>query len=391
MHWSPQQEAALDAVGDWIRSPDKPFFYLAGYAGTGKTTLAKHFAATMDGTVLFGAFTGKAANVMREKGCHEATTLHKLIYCSREKSVQFLQGLQDQLKAANTEAERKEIRKAIRKEVETLEAPSFYLNPESPVRRASLLIIDECSMVDERMARDLLSFNTPILVLGDPAQLPPVKSAGYFTKGDPDFMLTEVHRQAGDSGILRLATMIRQGHTPSYGAHGNDALVVRREELDKTSVPHYDQIIVGRNKTRTDTNRRLRQILGRTSDLPEPGDKLVCLRNNHELGLLNGTIWQTLDAVVFDDRVGLTIECEGMVENVEAHAKLFRGQKLEYFERDREVQEFDYGYVLTCHKSQGSEWPRVIVFDESRFFRASAREWLYTAVTRANRELTLVR
>ena len=140
MQWSPQQEDALARVSAWLKSGRPQVFRLFGYAGTGKTTLARHFAEGFKGEVAFGAFTGKAAHVLRQKGCEGATTLHALIYRPRE--------------------------------VES-EEPSFVLNRESAAAKADLIIIDECSMVDEELGRDLLSFGTPVLVLGDPAQLPP--------------------------------------------------------------------------------------------------------------------------------------------------------------------------------------------------------------------------
>jgi exodeoxyribonuclease V len=161
MIWPPQQEAALKAVARWLNRGEPQIFRLFGYAGTGKTTLAKKIAGDVEGEVAFGAFTGKAALVLRAKGCAEARTIHSLIYRATE--------------------------------TETGE-PSFVLNEDSTVARSKLVIIDECSMVDAELGRDLLSFGVPILVLGDPGQLPPVKGGGFFTGTDPDIMLTEVHR-----------------------------------------------------------------------------------------------------------------------------------------------------------------------------------------------------
>ena len=66
-------------------------------------------------------------------------------------------------------------------------------------------------MVDEELGRDLLSFGKPVLVLGDPAQLPPVKGGGFFTEAEPDIMLTEVHRQAADNPIIRMSMVVREG------------------------------------------------------------------------------------------------------------------------------------------------------------------------------------
>lgn len=391
MIWSPEQEGALRAVAKWLRLRNAPYFYLAGYAGTGKTTLAKHLAKDA-GKVLYGSFTGKAAAVMRERGCHNATTIHRLIYTSRTKGTARYEELRKLLQASASDDERARLSRAIREEIKSLRAPLFRINPDSDVQSADLVVIDECSMVGERMGTDLLSFRTPVLVLGDPAQLPPVGAGGYFTAQEPDHMLTEVHRQAQESGILQLATAVRRGQEVPY-CELNDARVVQRSEFDPETVQEYDQILVGRNASRQIANTRMRERMQRQTLLPEAGDRLVCLRNNHELGLLNGEIWNTLDAEIIDDeRIGLTIESDGMdAQNVEAWRHPFEGAQVRHWDFDQDVQEFDYGYALTVHKAQGSEWPRVLVLDESRFFRANANRWLYTAITRANNRLTLVR
>ena len=86
--FTPHQDAALKAVAAWLKarpgSRGTPqVFRLFGYAGTGKTTLARHLAEGVDGRVVFGAFTGKAALVMRRKGCADASTIHSMIYRAR--------------------------------------------------------------------------------------------------------------------------------------------------------------------------------------------------------------------------------------------------------------------------------------------------------------------
>src|SRR5580658_9811302 len=216
MEWSPQQEAALKAVGLWLKRGEAQVLRLFGYAGTGKTTLARTIAEGSDGDVVFGAFTGKAALVLRSKGCSNARTIHSLIYRARDTDT---------------------------------EEPTFELNDESPAAKANLIIIDECSMVDADLGRDLLSFGKPVLVLGDPAQLPPVKGGGYFTEGPPDVMLTEVHRQAVDNPIIKMSMLVREGGRPSPGAYG-ESLVVDRRDIDSGTVTAADQLLVGLNRTR---------------------------------------------------------------------------------------------------------------------------------------------
>jgi exodeoxyribonuclease-5 len=396
MEFAPQQERALDAVAQWVRGRRQPFFYLAGYAGTGKTTLARHFASQMEGDVLFASFTGKAASVMRSKGCVGATTLHKLIYTPSARGTGTLRHLMQEytkeLEAENRPDVLAKLQKQIDFQREELRQPLFKINPESNVRQASLVIIDECSMVSKKMGEDLLGFGVPVLVLGDPAQLPPVGSTGFFTANEPDFMLTDVHRQARESGILRLATEIREGK-PLRACDYGDAQVV--DELErKDEVLEYDQILVGRNKTRRGSNARYRQLTGREKPYPEVGEKLVCLKNNHDLGLLNGEIYEVTFSSLYPEDpelVELGITNPDLSEMVTASMYPFRGQDVPVFERTADVQEFDYGYCLTVHKSQGSQWPSVLVFDQSSTFGVHRRNHLYTAVTRASENVKVVR
>ena len=361
--WSAEQAAALDHVGRWLKKGDQPVFRLFGYAGAGKTTLARHVAEHAPGKAAFAAFTGKAALVLRGKGCAGATTIHSLIYTASEAD----DG-----------------------------RPSFTLNKDGPASRAALIVIDECSMVDEELARDLLSFDKPILVLGDPAQLPPIKGAGFFTEGQPDVMLTEIHRQAQDNPIIRLAHAIREGREVAYGAYG-ETRVIRRDAIDGGTVMAADQVLVGLNKTRRAYNARMRELSGRAGLTPAVDEKLVCLRNDHERGLLNGGLWRVAKSVgMVNDYARMTLRPEEDSARdplpVAVHRAFFEGTEanLPYPIR-RESDEFDFGYALTVHKSQGSQWDDVVLFDESYAFREHRARWLYTGVTRAAKRLTLVR
>src|ERR1700694_2194152 len=114
MQWSPEQERALAAVADWLKAGDRPVFRLFGYGGTGTTTLARHVAESVKGDAVFAAFTGKAAHVMRNKGCRDAGTIHSLIYRPRG---------------------------------ENDEVPTFVLNEDSAAGQAALVVIDEGSRV----------------------------------------------------------------------------------------------------------------------------------------------------------------------------------------------------------------------------------------------------
>lgn len=407
MRWSLQQNNALSAVRDWLHNSDKQVFHLFGYAGTGKTTLAKHIAEGVPGPVFFAAFTGKAAYVLQSKGCEGARTIHSLIYHSRDKGKAQLLEMEIQLQKLIDElTEEKEdfaenpcvksLTKMIEKERESLKRPFFVLNPESEIREAELVIIDECSMVDARMGADLLSFGVKVLVLGDPAQLPPVAGTGYFTENvQPNVMLEEIHRQAEESPIIRMATQVRNKRSLSLGELEDDCRVISGEKIDPDHALAFDQILVGKNKTRFATNKRVRTLKGYDDPYPVIGDRLVCLRNDHEAGLLNGAIFN-VSAIsgVMDYKVMLDVvpENEKFAQSVMAHEHYFlgRGNDLQWYER-KEAQEFDYGYALTVHKAQGSQWDSVLLFDESYCFRKDKWRWLYTGITRAAEKLTVVK
>ncbi len=364
--FSPQQDTALKEISAWLKDKrGAQVFRMFGYAGTGKTTLARHIAEDIDGSVLFAAFTGKAALVLRSKGCEGASTIHSLIYRSRSTDE---------------------------------ETPEFTLNRQSDAADAKLIIIDECSMVDEELGRDLLSFGTRVLVLGDPAQLPPVKGGGFFTEAEPDVMLTEVHRQARDNPIVAMSMAVREGERLERGNYG-DSRVIGRDEIDAEMVLAANQVLVGTNKTRRLYNGRIRNLMGYRDPMPAAGERLVCLRNDKKKGLLNGSMWAikelrtskrklvTMNVTALDDVEGKP----GKVVKVSVLPEFFTGgeEAIPYAIR-RSSDEFDYGYALTVHKSQGSQWDDVMLFDESYAFREHRARWLYTGLTRAAERITVV-
>lgn len=370
MKFSPQQDDALKAVDAWYRSRETQLFRLFGYAGTGKTTLARHFAENIDGEVHFAAFTGKAAQVLREKGNENARTLHSLIYRPRGEEEDDEDG------SVN---------------------PTFSLNRKSDLAKAHLLIVDECSMVDEELGRDVLSFGVPVLVLGDQGQLPPISGGGFFTEAEPDFLLTEIHRQANENPIIDLARKARQGEKIPYGDFGK-ARVISRNDVDSSEVLRADQVLVGINRTRRKYNTRLRELNGYQTPYPEKHDKLVCLRNNNQRGLLNGSLWQvTSPGKVGGRHLQMLVRPEEKgnsaprVKIKVLRAAFEEGAEEIPWQQRRNADEFDYGYALTVHKAQGSQWDNVYLFDESYAFRDTRDRWLYTAITRAADELTLVR
>ena len=382
MDFSTQQQDAITKAAGWLKQCkserkklSKPFFYLAGYAGTGKSTLANHLSELQNENTVYGAFTGKASKVMRDNGCVGASTIHSLIY------------------KFDGEEE------ADDPETENTGDPKFLWNPSGPCSEAGLIIIDECSMVDEDLASDILAYNKPILVLGDPGQLPPVTGAGYFTKGSPDAMLTDIHRQASGSPIIQLATDIRKGKFDRSYCDKDGLLITAKRDLDPEAAHNADALIVGKNATRNAYNDRMRVVKKfNQSKFPIKGETLICLKNDKQKKIFNGEIWEVDKRAISTTWNGQSMRRMRLVDpdnrsrkiTAIVHDCFFTREEKPHHSLLRETQQFDFGYVITCHKAQGSQYPQVVVFDESSVFRENEDRWLYTACTRAANNLTLV-
>lgn len=256
-------------------------------------------------------------------------------------------------------------------------------------------------MVGEELAKDLLSFGVRILVLGDPAQLPPVKGEGFFIDVVPDVMLTEVHRQALDNPIVRMSMDVREGRGLTPGVYG-DSRVVCRQTMDRDElaelVVQADQLLVGLNRTRVAYNRRVRQLKrlhGESREWhPVVGDRLICLKNNRQKSLFNGGMWSALEVKEATGRFEILVGSEDEKRDpvrIKVFDQFFLGTESELSWPLRKLSdEFTYGWAITCHKSQGSQWDNVFLFDESGAFREARMNWLYTGLTRAAERVTIV-
>lgn len=417
--FSPEQTAALDAIAAWYEDPLAPQVYrLFGPAGTGKTTIARAVPGIVGSeSPRFAAFAGKAASVLRRKGCEPASTLHSLIYKPKHNSHA------NQARALREQAERADdatLRASLEAQAAEHEAlagkPMFEINEGSDFSHADLLICDEVSMVGKRLAEDILSFGVRVLVLGDPEQLPPIEGAGYFTNHDPDILLTEIHRQALDSPVLSLAHRIRQSTDANAGLTGDDYSASR---LDLAHAGHlqilteqFDQIICGKRATRWAIIEAVRATLGRPAGVPVPGDRVMCVANNKDRGVFNGQQFEVVEcdpADVFEDTHRLVLlGDDGALFETLADPRGFvhdEGEKLAARVCWKgPVAGLTFAHAITAHKAQGSEWARVLVVDESASFayharkeggeeagRAMRRRFLYTAVTRAAEAVTLIR
>lgn len=356
------QNVVYRDLTNWVRTPDRSERLVFGFAGTGKTTIAAQFIRDMGVRALTATLTGKAAHVLRRKGI-DAQTIHSLIY----------------------------------RPVPGSNPLRFALNEDSPLWDADLLVLDECSMIGDDLAEDLRGFGKKILAFGDPGQLPPINGGGAFVRREPDHFLTEIHRQALESPILRLATAARLGEPIALGDH-DGAAVVRRANLDDIQRLGW-QVICGTHRRRWRITRLIREHLGFTSVYPDAGERLLCCKNNRDRGLFNGATGtatartrETDGPLVY---VQAQLEGSDAIRTFPTSRRLFlehvEGRALPDEPYRREVELFDHGYVLTCHKSQGSEFDNVVLVDDSAAFSEHRNRWLYTGITRASERLILLR
>jgi exodeoxyribonuclease-5 len=433
---SDTQARAIAAIKDWFknRTDKQQIFRLFGYAGTGKSTVLKlaldelglepHKGDREGGScvpgVVTATFTGKAALVLRRKGT-PARTIHSLIYSvviatdeeieaavkkieEAEKDARSLTGFDRTAAEAGIEA--------MRQALSQMKKPRFALNPQSDAAHARLIVLDEVSMVGEEMARDLMSFGKPILVLGDPGQLPPIKGEGAFTNDAPDIMLTEIHRQAQESAIIRLATMARRGEPIGFGQYDTFVWKMRKTDVTPEQCLRGGQVICGLNATRLQLNNAMRRAAGYGDGwLPTGrGEKIICLKNQNDLGLING-MFITLEDVVDEgslffsatvtDEEGSPIGRPGN-DGKRERLRIYKGHFEDHVSFDRHRHDRDwkhkrllteatFGWAITAHKAQGSSWRNVIVWDDGLGKTAIDRaRWLYTAITRAEQGLVIL-
>lgn len=353
MKLSPQQETAFALIQEWLNNKDSNKFVLSGYAGTGKTTLAKFIADEIgQEDVVFCAYTGKAATVLRDKGCENSGTIHSFLY---------------------------------KYEHQQNGKPVFSRIPkqECVFWTKKLVICDEYSMLPEDIIKDLLHCSRKILFLGDNFQLPPVYGQCSL---QPDFMLTDIQRQAIDSGIIRAATKIRVDGRLDYTKE-EDFIYLPKSKISNDTYTKVEQLICGRNKTRVEWNRVFREKLfgaGTGMSYVHEGDKVICLKNNRDFGVYNGLIGNITSIDAYNHTMNLKSDEKEWFLSYSDDAWMVEKPELNHI---REQCVFDYGYAITCHKSQGSEFKSILINNESVGKTHEERlRWTYTAVTRA-REL----
>ena len=396
MELNEKQKNGLTLALQRYKNKEK-YTVIAGYAGAGKSTLVRFIIEELktygvkETDVCFACFTGKAAQVLLKKGNKNVITLHKLLYKSIPK-----------------------------------ESGGFVRipNPSIPYK---IVVVDEVSMAPKTLMDLLFKHNVYVICLGDPFQLPPVdKKEDNHLLDAPHIFLDEIMRQAQESEIIQLSMAIRENR-PIEAFQGKEVQILNKEELNTGMLTWADQILVATNATRVSINTQMRKLLN-FGEQPQDGDKIICLRNywdcfsDNEEPLVNGTIGvlknsfltkRYLPSIVkstdglshIDLIMGDFISDSGMYfHSLEMDKKMIdTGEfsldwktvyQLNRNPKTRDIPplEFTYGYAITCHKAQGSEWDKVLVIEEKfPFDKIEHARWLYTAVTRSSEKLVLVR
>ncbi|WP_051302511.1 ATP-dependent DNA helicase [Salibacterium aidingense] len=363
------QKNAISKAVYWFKNETdtQKIFTVGGYAGTGKTTVVRSLIEELgikESRVTYIAFTGKAALQLTRNG-NRASTIHRLIY------------------------DVKDINGQVRFEKKNKDALDY-----------DLLVIDEVSMVPKDILEDLKTFDIPILAIGDHGQLDPIGETNGLLE-HPDVQLTEIHRQAKDNPIIYLSMLARQGKPLPRGALGSEAFVLPKNDprVKAEMFLRADQVLCSYNKTRHQLNMRMRQLLGFPSPSPAVQDKIICTKNNWEenidgMALINGLIGNIQCVKNSEGSNALNIDflpefMEEPFTELDTLVAPFLGKKVSPAQY-RYFNMFDYGYAITTHKSQGSQWPKVAVQYQPMGNKDSQKKLLYTAITRAQEKLILV-
>lgn len=362
------QDKALSIAKSWIQSGGK-LLKLGGPAGSGKSFLIPLIADLVGiENCLLVTPTGKAANNLQKAGL-KAKTIHSTIYHVHTKEELGFES---------------ELKKGLYKESQ----PAFELKDPDTYRDKKLIIVDEGSMVGGRLLKDLLTFDVPILMVGDPNQLAPVDDSMVYTSCD--FYLDEVVRQAKDSPIIWLSQQALRGSI-SPGWYGN--CLVRKGVPEDSELLLADVVLADTNSRRNDLNLKLRSLTfgeGIQDDIKNwiiENDKVICRTNTaayvstEGYPLTNGTL-----GLVVSIKHRNSLQADFVMNNYDLGSYRLIGTMVPLrHPPDDRPPTIEYGYALTVHLSQGSEWNKVI-YDASS---AMTRRGLYTAITRAKESLLI--
>lgn len=389
-----KQEEGLKIAVERFRNHE-PYTCIAGYAGSGKSTLIKFIISALgvdqEKEVAYVAYTGKAANVLQAKGCPNATTAHKLLYKAKP------------LPNGKFIFEEKDLR-------------------DSNLR---VIVVDEVSMLPREMWELLISHRIYVIAAGDPGQLPPVdKDADNHVLDTPHIFLDEIMRQAQDSEIIRFSMWVRDGKPiKDFPCSNQQVMIIKPQDIVTGMYTWADQVICSTNAKRVEINNLMRQLMG-FSTLPQIGDKVISLRNHWDYlsqtgnwALTNGSIGTIESFGLNEIWVPRYIKSGGPITYMATNIRLedgdmFKDTPIDYnglvtgtptldarqvYQLNKNKMtpdapfDFTYAYAITGHKSQGSEWGKVLMIEEGfPYSREEHIKAMYTEATRAQEKLAVV-
>lgn len=385
-----EQVELCDQICKWFRDYESghrirnhPQWYsYSGGAGVGKTTVLELIIDKLklsEDQFITIAFTGKAALNLQQKGL-PSCTVHSLIYHTVLEKVPYID-----------------------EDGETQHKMVFhFILKESLPDNLRLIAVDEATMINNDMRDKILSFGKPVIFIGDMNQLPPIFGISDVML-HPDFKLTKIMRQSEGNPIIQLSQMILNDDYYDFGDYGNSK-VVNSIDFGKNLINDYDMILCGKNKTRDNINNRIiHEIIGKKTLQPFIGAKVVNRQNDWDIAvkgisLTNGLVgyitnlskrksymgYYTIDFrpdFMDDEFEDLKIDCRYIISDYESR----KNYGLTKFEK------FEYAYCITTHISQGSQYNRVLFFDEAFYDKEMTKKLRYTAITRAIDNITIVR
>lgn len=384
-----EQQSLVKDCYNWFYNSNDLVFEFAGGPGTGKSFVLDfiiNYLGINRNNIAPMAYTGAAAVNMRTKGLLNAGTIHSWIYHTNispkiDKSGNYI--MDDYFNRPK-------------------EGLDFI--PKVKLKDIKLIIIDEAYMVPFEMKKDIEKFGIKIIACGDWNQLPPINSTPAYLNNKNINLLTKVMRQAENSNIVKLAYSVLNGYPISNGYYG-DVLVINEDELTDQMIISSDVVICSKNNTREYYNNKIRSIYGFHNKLPEYGERVICRSNNkyevvEDINLANGLIGTVVNFPDVSGFDGKTFSLSFLPDllntpfDIRASYKYFIApyQQKEAIKNDKylEGEKFEFGYCITSHLSQGSQFDNAIVIEEPMIGNINNR-LSYVAITRARKRLIYVK
>lgn len=383
-----EQVYCIYKLENWWNNQEKQLFQISGAAGTGKTTIVKYFIERLGlkyENVLFMTFMGKAAMQLVRNGL-PAKTIHSALYRYEEI------------------VERDENGHMIFTDKGKVKLKHEFVLKEKIPKKIKLFVIDEASMINEKMGKDILSFNRPVITLGDLNQLPPVFGNPFFLQ-NPDVILHQIMRQKEGDPIIYLSQQVLHDEPLKLGVYGK-SFVIPKQDISDFHFKKADIIITCTNRLRYNINNYCREYIKKIKNLnyPHINEKVICRKNNWGMSIENG-IYLTNGMTGFVDyiyRDSYNKESMKMDFRPDFTTKTFKNITFDYkhmYAKPDDVEDnnrwwfdkFEYAYAITDFSSQGSQWPYVLYMFENFYNnKEDQKKHLYTAITRASDTIGII-